>query len=59
MNHVMPGSDGLRIWGNFLKKAVSSDLNLEKACGFLSWVRPVELVYEVCRAWWGQMELPA
>ena len=39
----MPRSDGLRIWGDFWKKAVSWDSNLEEASGFLSWVRPVEL----------------
>ena len=42
-NDVMPGSDGLRILGDFWKKAVSWDLNLEMASVFLSWARPGQL----------------
>ena len=48
----MPGSDGLRILGDFWKKAVSWDLKLDEASwdpnlGESSWV------YEMRRAWWG------
>ena len=39
----MPVSDGLRILGDFWKKAVSWDLNLDESSWFLSWVRPVQL----------------
>ena len=31
VNDVMPGSDGLRIWGDFWKKAVCWDLRQDKA----------------------------
>ena len=58
VNDVMPGSDGLRILGDFWKKAVSRDLKLDEASwdpnlGESSWV------YEMRRAWWGQMEQSA
>ena len=43
MNDVMPGSDGLRILGDFWKKAVSWDSNLGEASWFssLGEARPV------------------
>ena len=55
VNDVMPGSDGLRILGDFWKKAVSWDLKLDEASwdpnlGESSWV------FEMRRTWWGQME---
>ena len=49
VNEVMPRSDGLRILGDFWKKVVSWDLKLDEA----SWV------YDMHRAWWGQMEQSA
>ena len=39
VNDVMPGSDGLRILGDFWKKAVSWDLDLDKASCLLQGAR--------------------
>ena len=59
-NDVMPGSVGLRILGDFWKKEVSWDLNLDEE-GWLFEPRRGESswVYEMRRAWWGQMEQSA
>ena len=43
VNGVMPGSNGLRILGDFWKKAVSWDLRQDEAGWFLSWARPFHL----------------
>ena len=49
----MPGSDGLRILGDFWKKAASWDLNLEEACGFSSLrkARSVGSTWCAARCW--------
>ena len=55
VNDVMPGSDRLKILGDFWKNAVSWDLNLDEASwdlnlGESSWV------YEMRCVWLGQIE---
>ena len=60
MNDVMPGSDGLRILGDFWKK--SSELRSKAGRGELIFEsrRGQSIgVYEMRRAWWGQMEQSA
>ena len=60
VNDVMPGSDGLRILGDFWKKGVSWDLNLEEASWFsnLDEASPV-VCYGIRRVLLGQMEQSA
>ena len=60
VNDIMPGSDGLRILGDFWKKAISWDSTLGEA-GWDFWaVRGQSSgVYEMPRALLGQMELSA
>ena len=59
VNDVMPRSDGLMILAVFLKKELVKIWSWTKRVDFWAWQGQSSWVYEMRRAWWGQMEQSA